>query len=261
MVDCSAQSSHAADYSLGTYKPVSWQPTERFVDFVKLSLGLGVKLENEGMGMAINKDFKASLKAWKLRKRLGIKFQPTNDLTKHLLLDRRRNVLFIFHHVKFLKTQAGLYLPIQKSLGLTIDESLKKGTLPPQLLAETLHSIQAVLFPPHNKKAARILKKLIANHDTPFDPECARYDGETLPKDFRYIYWAKRIADLHGLLEKWPPRNSIERWLQWQSSEGNALLVAFIALLISIIIGIISIGLSAVQIWISWMAWKHPVES
>ncbi|KAH0421969.1 hypothetical protein CcaCcLH18_13098 [Colletotrichum camelliae] len=211
--------------------------------------------------MAVTKDFKASLKAWKLRKRLGVKFQPTDDLTKHLLLDRRRSVLFIFHHVKFLKAQAGLYLPIQKNLGLTVNESLKNGTLPPQLLAETLHSIQAVLFPPHNKKAARILKKLISNRDTQFDPECARYDGETLPKDFRYIYWAKRIADLHDLLEKRPPRNGMERWLQWQSSEGNALLVAFIALLISIIVGVISIGLSAVQIWISWMAWKHPPKS
>ncbi|KAF0324589.1 hypothetical protein GQ607_008293 [Colletotrichum asianum] len=126
MVDCSAQSSHAADYNLGGYTPTSWQQAERFVDFVERALGSGNESGNKGTKMTVTKDFKASLKAWKLKKRLGTKFQPTDDLTKHLLLDRRRNLLFVFHHVKFLKTQAGLYLPIQKNLRLNVEESLKK---------------------------------------------------------------------------------------------------------------------------------------
>ncbi|GJC82249.1 hypothetical protein ColLi_05087 [Colletotrichum liriopes] len=68
----------------------------------------------------------------------------------------------------------------------------------------------------------------------------------------------ERLALLHEMVMSRPPRNKLERWLHRQSNEGNALFIALVALLISILVGIISIGLAAVQIWIAWMAWKHP---
>ncbi|KAH7119252.1 hypothetical protein EDB81DRAFT_667578, partial [Dactylonectria macrodidyma] len=135
--------------------------------------------------------------------------------------------------------------------------------LPPQLLVETLHSLQSIIFPPIDQKSTAILDELTTKRHGDFDRECAEYEGYKLfqepPEDFRYVYWGERIVLLHELLISRPPRNKLERWLHWQSSEGNALFVALVALLISICVGIITIGLAGVQVWIAWMAWKHPV--
>jgi hypothetical protein len=46
---------------------------------------------------------KDNLRAIKLKKRAGIKFEPTDDLRYHLKLDRKRAVVEIFHHTAFLK--------------------------------------------------------------------------------------------------------------------------------------------------------------
>jgi hypothetical protein len=68
------------------------------------------------------------------------------------------------------------------------------------------------------------------------------------------------MAYLHTLTARRPPRNKLERWFHSHSTEGNALLITLLALTISILVGVVSIGLNAVQIWITWIAWKHPVS-
>lgn len=138
------------------------------------------------------------------------------------------------------------------------------GTLPPRLLFETLHSLQSILFPSIDPKAHRVMEQLVKSAG--FDPACKEYNGyrhkdtQYQTGDLYYKYWAERLADLHDLLLQRPPRNKWERWVQWQSSEANAFAIAILALLISIVVGIISIILSAVQIGIAWMAWKYPVQ-
>lgn len=126
---------------------------------------------------------------------------------------------------------------------------------------ETLHSIQAIIFPSVDPDSAAVLDELVAKRG--FDPECARYEGFKLfrdpPEDFKYVFWGERVAHLHDLLLRRPPRNMLERWFEQQSSEGNALFVALLALLISILVGIISIVLMCFQVWIAWMTWKYPV--
>jgi hypothetical protein len=67
------------------------------------------------------------------------------------------------------------------------------------------------------------------------------------------------MALLHRRMTHRPPRNKLERLFHQYSTEGNALFVALLALLMSIIVGIVSIALNCVQIWITWMAWKKPV--
>lgn len=132
--------------------------------------------------------------------------------------------------------------------------------MPPQLLVETLYSIQAVLFPSIDPESAEILDELIARRD--FDPDCAEYEGYKLfrepPPDFEFKFWGERMAHLHRLITYRPPRNRLERWFHQHGNERNALLIAFLALFISILVGVISIGLNCVQIWITWMAWKNP---
>ncbi len=135
-----------------------------------------------------------------------------------------------------------------------------RGTMPPQLLVETLYSIQAVLFPSIDPDSAQILDELIDKRD--FDPDCAEYEGYKLfrdpPPDFKFVYWGERMAHLQNLMTRRPPRNKLERWFHRHGNEGNAFFIALLALSISIIVGLISIGFNCVQIWITWMAWKYP---
>lgn len=106
----------------------------------------------------------------------------------------------------------------------------------------------------------KLLRKLVRTQG--FDPECLGHDGykvyKTVPKDFRYVYWAERLAALHARLKERPPRNRLEKRLAQENNDGSAFLIALLALLISVIVGILGLILAAVQTWIAWMAWKHP---
>ena len=48
-------------------------------------------------------DIKSSLTARRLKKRIGPKFQPTDNLGRHLKLDWRTNTLEIYQHIAFFK--------------------------------------------------------------------------------------------------------------------------------------------------------------
>ncbi|KAK3301869.1 uncharacterized protein B0T15DRAFT_515109 [Chaetomium strumarium] len=74
-----------------------------------------------------------------------------------------------------------------------------------------------------------------------------------------YVYWGDRLAAPHALMRERPPRNVFERWMKWQTSESNAFAVALAALLISVVVGILSLALAAFQAWIAWVAWRGSV--
>jgi hypothetical protein len=80
-------------------------------------------------------------------------------------------------------------------------------------------------------------------------------------KRFQYLYWGERLAILHDFLNHRPPRNKFERWIKWQTSDSNAFCLALLALVVSILVGLLSLGLSAFQAWIAWKAWKEPNSS
>lgn len=134
------------------------------------------------------------------------------------------------------------------------------GFLPPGLVVETLRSIQYLLFPYEDLKSTKILDQLIQRDG--FDAECAEYDDYALDglDEDKYLYWGQRIAALHKVIDNRPPRNSLERWLQRHDTERNVLFFALVGLSIWTIVSIIRIGLLAVQIWVSYEAWQHPVK-
>ena len=68
-------------------------------------------------------DLKAALMAKKLKKRVGLRFQPTDDLRRHLKLDRKTRVLEIYHHTAFLKEH--LRLTKDKASNISVSESIK----------------------------------------------------------------------------------------------------------------------------------------
>ena len=148
------------------------------------------------------------------------------------------------------------------SLNLSnISDIMRRCCLPPRLLAETLHSIQTILFHFDDQRSARILERLIAKGEV--DEDCSQGEGSRFFDQVDspdYLYWGKRLAALHSYVLARPPRNRFERWVKWQSSESNAFAVAIAALFISIIVGVLSLGLAAFQAWVAWEAWRMPVD-
>ncbi|WKT45061.1 hypothetical protein QSH57_009914 [Fusarium oxysporum f. sp. vasinfectum] len=257
MIDSAAQEWHPANFVLGGYRPISWLSRESFVSFVERSIPRAPDQSYKTFEDIIGQ--KSKLKAWKLKKRLGICFLPTNDLSCHLLFNEKGNTLYLFHQVAYLKAHLEQFQSHTSPLDITVLESLRRGTLPPQLLFETLHSLQDILFPLTDHRSEKILRALICRNG--FDPECLEYDGyNVFHKGIRYVYWGERIARLYELAKKRPPRNKLERWFDRRSTDGNAFSIALLALCISILVGIVSILISGFQAWIAWMAWKYPAE-
>ncbi|KAF2420308.1 hypothetical protein EJ08DRAFT_550934, partial [Tothia fuscella] len=258
MVDCAARDWHAHTHVMGSYRPTSWAVNESFLGFVERSFPPSLDMDEEAISDAL--DESNALKAWKLKKRLGIEITPTDNLAHHLLYDPRHNKLYVFHHVAFLKAHLELSADTL-GVGCKIKESLKIGTLPPQLLIETLHSLQSIIFPSTDGRSRLLLEQLIRRKL--FDSECAEYDGyrrfRGLPEDFTYKYWGDRIVKLNEVMARRVPRNKFSRWLYWQTSDGNALMIALLALLITIVLGVLSLGVACFQTWIAWQAWRSPV--
>jgi hypothetical protein len=124
MIDTAAKDWHSADFVLGDYRPTCWLASETLLDFVRKSFPVGLKSSTRAVRVAVEQ--RAMLKAWKLLKRLGIRFRRTNNLAEHLLFDQRGNCLYIFHHVAFLKAQLARYQDDLDPLAIDMKESLER---------------------------------------------------------------------------------------------------------------------------------------
>jgi hypothetical protein len=89
------------------------------------------------------------------------------------------------------------------------------GTLPPQLLFETLYTIYAILFPVGtDKRSLKFVKRLVQGKGpatSVFDRNLLIYGRSAYQPstDFEYLYWNRRLKALQALVETRPPRNSI----------------------------------------------------
>ena len=120
MIDCSDKERHYEGYKVGDFRPVSWDSSEPFADFVKKVFPINVH-DQEKARTALRE--KNALKCWKLRKSAHIKFFPTDNLAEHLLYDPQDNVVRLFRQTAFLK--AHLRLSASQPIELGIAESLK----------------------------------------------------------------------------------------------------------------------------------------
>jgi hypothetical protein len=266
----------------------TWQPSERFVDFVSRCIPKTAGFSAAAKSALENQ---RSMKAWKLRARFRLSFKGTDNLARHLFLDPSHPdgpSLYIFHYTAFLKTQLDrlrqqnfhkdsdtlaclkryvhiISFPSVPLFGPVLVAPLlteRSGCLPPRLLAETLHSIQTILFDFGDHRSSRILERLITKQG--FDEDCAQAHGYKMFTDadmMEYRYWGERLAILQGFMRERPPRNKFERWIKWQTSESNAFATALAALLISIVVGVLSLAVAALQSWLAWKAWAEPVSN
>lgn len=144
--------------------PVKWQLDQTLVQFIQSAFAATTP-DSWPVSMASSR-----LRAWKLKHRYGIQIVPTNDLIQHLMYNPRHRTLSVFHQVEYLK--AHVQHSAERSLSETVEMSLKKfvtakhhspraktdgnnsGTLPPQLLLETLQVLsQSFIAPsPHLRR-------------------------------------------------------------------------------------------------------------
>ena len=90
----------------------AWKPNESLSAFIARKFAI---YQREGPAFDVDQsgsatDIKPTLKARKLKKRLGLKFRPTDDLSNHLKLDRRQGdaIVLIFNQIAYLKEQLRL---------------------------------------------------------------------------------------------------------------------------------------------------------
>ncbi|KAG7284001.1 hypothetical protein NEMBOFW57_010359 [Staphylotrichum longicolle] len=236
------------DAETGLARPrVRWQPSEPFVDFASRCIPSAPAMSATVMEAL---DGRNTMKAWKLKSRLNLSFEGTDDIAFHLYLDREHPngpTLYLFHYLAYIK--ARLY-------------GLKRVNLHGEDNMLTLHSMQTILFHFDDQKSTPIIKRLIDKDG--FEKTCGQAGGSSVLDDadkLEYRYWGERLAKLYRFTHERPPRNKLERWMKWQSAESNAFVIAVAALVISIAVGVLSLGLGGVQTWIAWGAWNNPVSN
>jgi len=107
MVNPFAKDWHASGFALGGYKPPYWLQSDSLVDFVGKLFPRAIEAYRESASLALEE--KTILRAWKLVKRLGIRFRGTQNISEHLLYDQKHNILYIFHHASYLKAHLEIY--------------------------------------------------------------------------------------------------------------------------------------------------------
>ncbi|KAI1170938.1 hypothetical protein F4777DRAFT_89489 [Nemania sp. FL0916] len=263
MIDCTSKDYYSENFRAkdDSLRPIKWEGNERLIDFLEKSFLYDIAqtaAQQEKTSEALLR--KNALKAWKLTRRYRIKIRATNNLFEHLLYDPRERVLKVFHHMAFLR--AHLKRSKNESLDLGFQKSLELGTLPPQLLFETLVSFHAILFPiasVGNKKSRSLLKKLIRTQNFDQDGLWVEF-VRPIPSDITFTYWGDRLAKIYDVVKRPPPRNAFVSWLERHTSERNALTVAIIGLFLAVVFGFLAFIIGLVQLVVSWLAWRYPVS-
>ena len=121
MVNCSAQrqSSGLLEHGLSQ---APWRSDVTFSQFIADTFPTTDQPSLNDDDLKGSIDVKKTLMAKKLKKRIGLKFQPTDDLKRHLKLDRKTRVVEIYHHTAFLKEH--LRLTKDEPPDMTVSESI-----------------------------------------------------------------------------------------------------------------------------------------
>ena len=192
----------------------------------------------------------AAVSAKELRRVLELRLEATTDLRSHLLLDREKGVLKIFHCMAMLKET----LLVSASQPTTC-------MLPRQFVLEVFDTVYNVLFP-SDRESQALLSSLVARHG--FDEDLLRYESwdryghnETI---LSYPYFGNRLAELYEELQNPKPRTRLESWFERKSGARYMLMATMIGVFIAVIIGILGLGISGFQAYVSYQQWKHPVK-
>ncbi|RWA11831.1 hypothetical protein EKO27_g3287 [Xylaria grammica] len=201
----------------------------------------------------------------------NIQIRWTNNLTDHLVLLKGDGwkSLYVFRHPGFIKVCLDVLSVDDENLAHTTLEALQLGCLPPDLLKETLSSLD-ILFPVIGDSSSRaILEKEVQKHqlDKYFlslfyaRPREHERPADALdPTDVRslyekYPYWADRLFELWREADDPTPTTRVERWAEARRNPRFTYWCTVVSIMIAISFGIVATALAAVQVWISWCSW------
>lgn len=122
MINCSTQHQSWNLLEHGAYQ-VPWRSDVAFAQFIIDAFPTTDHPIINDVDFEPLRDIKSALMARKLKKRIGLKIRPTNDLRSHLKLDRKNHAVEIFHHTAFLKEH--LRLTMSEARHLTQSDCLK----------------------------------------------------------------------------------------------------------------------------------------
>ncbi|KAI3327594.1 hypothetical protein HD806DRAFT_327919 [Xylariaceae sp. AK1471] len=211
------------------------------------------------------------LSASYLRSFASIQIKWTDSLSDHLILLKGEGwkSLYIFRHLGFLNVSLNVLSADDEDMAHTALEALRLGCLPPNLLKETLLTLD-ILFPIIGDSASRaILEKEVQKNqlDKYFldrfyqDPRDHERPADALdPSNVRllyekYPYWADRLFDLWKEADDPTPTTRIERWTEARRNPRFTYWCTVVSIMIAISFGALATALAAVQVWISWCSW------
>ena len=133
--------------------------------------------------------------------------------------------------------------------------------MPPQLVAETLMTLQHILFPMSDEKSDSMLVEMANKYADIFDGDCLNRDEYTrIAATVKPLYWSERLARLQEAAQQPQPRSRLMVWIDEHTSERNALYVAILGLFLSVLFGLLGVIIGIVQTVISYRAWKQPMQ-
>lgn len=197
------------------------------------------------------KELLGKLTAKELKRDAKMQFEVTDDLRSHLDLDLERRVVRVFHDTAVLKEML-----------LASQFGAKTCVVPRSLALEVLDTIHNILFP-SDRVSQALLSDLVFKHS--FDKDLLHYESARYRRsddpEVTYTYFGTRLAELYDELQNPTPRTKIEGWFEKKSGARYMLMATMIGVFIAVIIGIMGLGISGFQAWVSYQQWKHPGKS
>lgn len=94
--------------------------------------------------------------------------------------------------------------------------------------------------------------------------DCLRLESSFIRKpeerEISYHFFGARLAELYNELENPRPRGMLQKWLERRSAARHTMLIALTGILLALLLGIATLAVSIYQAWISYQAWKRPVD-
>lgn len=66
--------------------------------------------------------------------------------------------------------------------------------------------------------------------------------------------------ELYDWMENQRPRGGMAAWLEQKSKARHVMLATLIGVIIAVALGMLGLVVAIIQTWISYQAWKHPVD-
>ncbi|KAK4162948.1 hypothetical protein QBC43DRAFT_371149 [Cladorrhinum sp. PSN259] len=199
----------------------------------------------------------------------GLKLRGTDELQNHLKLDQENGEVLVFGWTAVLKE--GLLATLQstssssgRNMGVAPKSELfgRVGECIPRALAlETLHTL-ALLFPPSNSAAQKVLRSLLQRKTLP-DGDILRFGTSSYERSasernlaLQFPIWGSRLLDLYDEVENPRPRGRMESWLERRSKSRHVMMATIAGVGAAVILGILGLGVAMFQTWISWQQYK-----